>query len=314
MAKLVAGVASSHSPLMEHSAASDPEQERRYRAALAQAKDIIANHNVDAIVIVAPDHYRTFFYLNMPSVCIGVGTCNGWGDWGFPKAALKVQCELAYDIINAAFALGLTPSYSTELPIDHGGLHAVAYLDPNLAIPIVPILINCFALPLAPPVLSYRLGEAINKGVQNWTGGSRVAVIGSGGLSHWPPIPRVDSSDPKHATMVQVMLHGRDQSMVESDERRRIEAAVTATRADLGQIKINPDWDRRILRLIEDGRGSEVAAFNTEQIEKEGGNGGQEIRTWLSVLGAFPGCKGRVLCYEPIKEWITGMGIIAIDA
>jgi len=312
MAKLLAGIASSHSPLMEHSAASDTGQEQRYRTALSKGKEIIASKNVDAIVIVAPDHYRTFFYRNMPSVCVGTGTCEGWGDWGFPKTALKVERDLASSIIDAAFALGLTPSYSTELPIDHGALHALVYLDPAEGIPVVPILINCFAVPLAPPLLSYRMGEAIRNGVQNWKGG-RVAVIGSGGLSHWPPIPKVDSSDPRDAAMVQVMLHGRDAKMIESDERRRIEAAVAATRADLAQIKINPEWDHKILRLIADGRGSEIAAWKTEEIEKEGGNGGQEIRTWLAVLGAFSGMKGRILCYEPIKEWITGMGTIAIE-
>ena len=45
-----------------------------------------------------------------------------------------------------------------------------------------------------------------------------------------------------------------------------------------------------------------------DEIERDGGNGGQEIRNWISVAAAVPGVKGEVLVYEPVKEWLTGCG------
>src|SRR6266571_5117385 len=46
------------------------------------------------------------------------------------------------------------------------------------------------------------------------------------------------------------------------------------------------------------------------EIERDGGNGGQEIRNWIALLGAVPGWKGEVLAYEPVAEWITGCATV----
>ena len=47
-----------------------------------------------------------------------------------------------------------------------------------------------------------------------------------------------------------------------------------------------------------------------DEIERDGGNGGQEIRNWIALLGAVPGWKGEVLAYEPVAEWITGCATV----
>jgi hypothetical protein len=65
-----------------------------------------------------------------------------------------------------------------------------------------------------------------------------------------------------------------------------------------------------VLDTIADGRGEELAGLTWEQIERDGGSGGQEIRNWISVLAAVPGVKGEVLAYEPVKEWLTGCGAV----
>ena len=41
-----------------------------------------------------------------------------------------------------------------------------------------------------------------------------------------------------------------------------------------------------------------------------GGDGGQEIRNWIALLGAVPGWKGELLAYEPVPEWITGCATV----
>jgi hypothetical protein len=47
-----------------------------------------------------------------------------------------------------------------------------------------------------------------------------------------------------------------------------------------------------------------------DEIERDGGNGGQEIRNWIALLGAVPGWKGEVHAYEPVEEWIIGCGTV----
>jgi 2,3-dihydroxyphenylpropionate 1,2-dioxygenase len=51
-----------------------------------------------------------------------------------------------------------------------------------------------------------------------------------------------------------------------------------------------------------------VTGLGDEGLEQRAGSGGHEIRTWLIGVTAA----GRPLLwtsYEPVPEWITGMGI-----
>ena len=53
--------------------------------------------------------------------------------------------------------------------------------------------------------------------------------------------------------------------------------------------------------------------WSSEFIEENGGNGGQEIRNWLVLLGALQGFESNIACYEPIPEWVTGMAIVQFN-
>ena len=53
-------------------------------------------------------------------------------------------------------------------------------------IPMVPVMLNTYFPPNQPtPERSYRLGQAINEAVKSWDNGKRVAIMASGGLSHF---------------------------------------------------------------------------------------------------------------------------------
>ena len=43
------------------------------------------------------------------------------------------------------------------------------------------------------------------------------------------------------------------------------------------------------------------------------GNGTGEVRAWVAVAGAMQGHKATTLAYEPIYEWINGMGVVLYD-
>jgi 2,3-dihydroxyphenylpropionate 1,2-dioxygenase len=61
------------------------------------------------------------------------------------------------------------------------------------------------------------------------------------------------------------------------------------------------------------GKGNDLADYTYEHIESSGGNGGQEIRTWMTLLGAIPERRASYTFYEPIPEWLTGVGMVAMD-
>ena len=42
------------------------------------------------------------------------------------------------------------------------------------------------------------------------------------------------------------------------------------------------------------------------------GNGTGEVRAWVAVAGAMHGHPGTTLAYEPVYEWINGMGVVIV--
>ena len=78
--------------------------------------------------------------------------------------------------------------------------------------------------------------------------------------------------------------------------------------AEMG--KVNVEFDRKVLDLVERGDIEGLAALSDEYVEREGGNGALEIRNWLVAMAAMPaGIRGELLCYEPMPPWITGIGL-----
>ena len=46
----------------------------------------------------------------------------------------------------------------------------------------------------------------------------------------------------------------------------------------------------------------------------EAGNGTGEVRAWVVVAGAMRGSRAKALAYEPIYEWINGMGVVMYES
>lgn len=76
-----------------------------------------------------------------------------------------------------------------------------------------------------------------------------------------------------------------------------------------GMGRIDAAFDRWFLDRLAAGRAEEVLALTDADVERAG-NGAHEIRSWLTVAGAVPGRRARVLAYEPVTAWVTGMGVL----
>jgi 2,3-dihydroxyphenylpropionate 1,2-dioxygenase len=61
------------------------------------------------------------------------------------------------------------------------------FLDPDNRLPLIPVNINCQGPPLAPLHRVWAFGEAIRHAVDQVP--ERIAVLGTGGVSHWPATP-----------------------------------------------------------------------------------------------------------------------------
>ena len=78
--------------------------------------------------------------------------------------------------------------------------------------------------------------------------------------------------------------------------------------------KINPEFDKMVLDAVVAGDAEPLIALEDAYILEHGGNGAMEIRTFICAMGAMGPMQGEVIAYEPVKEWITGLGFAELRA
>ena len=75
---------------------------------------------------------------------------------------------------------------------------------------------------------------------------------------------------------------------------------------------IDEEFDRWFLDLLAKGDLTEILDMPNDELA-EAGNGTGEIRAWVALAGAMNGAAGHVLAYEPVYEWINGMGVVLYE-
>lgn len=309
MSEIVFGVGASHSTLMNTHWEQTVHLDRaeRFRDALSQARDLLAAAMPDTVILIGSNHFRGFWLDLMPSFTIGVDECVASGESGTPRGPQRVDVPLARHLADALVEdAGFDLAFSARLQIDHGQSHAIQYILDGLDVAIVPLVVNMFAPPLPTLARCEALGAALRRASIAFPEDRRIAVIGSGGLSHrlpWPDWRSPHGEDEEF--LVQAWRHGRDDWERFDARRRQIIRAAEAA--------INTDFDEEFLGLLEAGETHRITGHSTEQIERKAGNGAQEIRSWLIMAAALGHAPARRLAYEPLPEWLTGMSVAVID-
>ena len=80
--------------------------------------------------------------------------------------------------------------------------------------------------------------------------------------------------------------------------------------AEMG--KVNREFDSKVLRLIENGDVAGLSSLSDEEILRDGGNGAFELRNWMVAMSAVPGSRGKLIAYEPMEAWVTGLGLVEL--
>jgi 2,3-dihydroxyphenylpropionate 1,2-dioxygenase len=298
----------SHSPLLN---LPGPSQDLLddIDAALAQARGFVEAFDPEVVVIFAPDHYNGFFYKLMPPFCIGT-RAQGVGDYGTHAGPLDVPEALAVACAKAVLSAGVDIAISANMDVDHGTVQPLEKLFGDArARAVIPIFINSVATPLGPLHRCRALGSALGSYLA--TLNKRVLVVGSGGLSHDPPVPTLATATP---TVVERIVHGRP--MTSEQRLARQTAVIDAARsfADGGSElqPLNPAWDHRFLDILDSGQIDKLDKWSNSFIAQEGGNSAHEIRTWVAAFAALA-CAGPyqtgVRYYRPAAELIAGFAV-----
>ncbi|MEO8644093.1 protocatechuate 3,4-dioxygenase [Pseudomonas sp.] len=76
--------------------------------------------------------------------------------------------------------------------------------------------------------------------------------------------------------------------------------------------QVSEDFDREILELGVLGDIARLTAYSNEEIIERAGNGAMEIRNFACAMAAVPDAYGEVIAYEPVPEWVTGLGFLQL--
>ncbi|MFC9835527.1 3-carboxyethylcatechol 2,3-dioxygenase [Rhodococcus sp. NPDC127530] len=298
----------SHSPLLDL-CTHDPELDADLSAALAAARDFVTDYNPDAVVLFTPDHYNGFFYKLMPPFCLGY-EASGVGDYGTAAGPLDVPRDIAEGCARSALDAGIDLAVSLSMEVDHGAVQPLEKLLGGIRTkPVVPIFINSVATPLGPIKRARLLGRSVGEYLA--TRSERILIIGSGGLSHDPPVPTLATATSHTAERI---ISGR--AMTQAQRQARTERVITAA-ADFASgaenLKpLNPAWDRALLDLLTKGDLTAVDSWSNSWIEEQAGGSAHEVRTWVAAYAALAAAGSYSLQYQyyrPTPELIAGFAI-----
>ena len=258
----------SHGPgITARTETANPQQYARLQAGYSRMRQALEASRPEALVVIAAEHFANFFMNNMPSFAIGMADSYEGPieapEWlRIARREVPGSVALSRKLIDGVMQ-SVDVSYCEEWKFDHGIMVPLHYLTPRYDLPIIPVNINCQSPPMTPLHRAYAFGAAIRAAAETMS--ERIAVIATGGISHWPCTP------------------------------------------DSG--KINEAWDRDFLvRWCRNDRAA-LLNYSDEEIYRNGGQGGYEIRNFIAAAGAAEGSLGEIWCYEPIPQFSCGCTI-----
>ncbi|MBX3551249.1 MAG: hypothetical protein KIT85_05695 [Pseudolabrys sp.] len=199
MGELVMAAAMSHAPGIAAFTDKATEEERSaFLGGAAELRKVLAAAKPDVMIYLAPDHFTNFFVDKMPAFCIGVnegyeGPVEKW--LGIPKGPVPGAPDLATHLLEAAMDKGFDPAFSRGLQLEHSVMVPMNLIRPERDIPIVWIMANCQIPPMPSLRRCYEFGQVIRSVIDERS--ERVAVIGTGGLSHSPGAAEAYDLDPE---------------------------------------------------------------------------------------------------------------------
>jgi len=176
----------------------------------------------DALVVVADDHLNVFSFDAVPAFCVRIGRrvermvqedaieFDRALD-GLPER-YPVHEDLANRVLEEGMEAGIDFAASWSAPLDHAFLSPVSVLCGEAPVPpLVPVWVNCFVAPQPSARRCIEVGRHIGRVIAD--GPWRVAMIATGGLSHFPALSlaRLGTSDPAFDRRVIAALEAGDE-------------------------------------------------------------------------------------------------------
>jgi len=161
----------------------------------------------DLVIVLGDDHKEVFNDDNMPALSIFCGDTLPYKPQGIMKWKYdprlnqdlwypqeekeypidsKNALRLIGDLMNNGFDLAHSRYLAPEQGMSHSFGYVYYKIMTNKIYPVIPISMNTYYPPTqVTPRRSYQLGQALRKAVEAWPEDLKVAIISTGGLSHF---------------------------------------------------------------------------------------------------------------------------------
>jgi len=193
MANLFAGIGTSHVPGIG-AAMDNGKAENDYWKPLfdgyGYVRDWLAKEKPDVVIIVYNDHASAFSLELIPSFAIGVASNfppadEGYGPRNVP--AVEGHPELAWHLAESLILDEFDMTMVNKMPVDHGLTVPLSITCGESEIwpfKVIPLCVNVIQYPSPTGNRCYQLGKAIRKAVDSFDENLKVAIFGTGGMSH----------------------------------------------------------------------------------------------------------------------------------
>ena len=190
MADLVGAFAASHGPLIAREWGNLPDGPKNaLDTAFTEMGKRLKAAEPDVLVIFSPDHWVNFFINNLPSFCIGIGDEHDGPPEPFmqavyPHKTLPGHPGFGRHLLDTALENDFDPAISHRLTLDHGFCVPLWRMGLDPSLPIVPVTVNDLEAPMPTLRRCIAWGKMLRQAIDSYPDDLRVAVLGTGGLSH----------------------------------------------------------------------------------------------------------------------------------
>jgi len=241
MARIVAAMAMTHSPGLTGWFDRAPQSHQTLALqAMKEMRERLAAARPDVIVAFSNDHLLNWPINNTPEYTVGidaahVGPADWYDEWlALDKYKIPGHPALARYIVNEGARRRLAFSYLRRMQFDDGISVPMHYLNPSSSIPLVPVTMNCTIPPIPTPERAYQVGTTLREMLTAYPGDARIAVLGTGGLSHEPGGPRYFWVDEEFDLwFLDLLKKGDHAALLRECTLERMEAAGSGGTAEL---------------------------------------------------------------------------------
>ena len=191
MSLVFAGICSHAPGITGRAHLADPATKDALHAEFFRMGQSLRATRPDAVIVIAAEHFANFFMDNMPAYAIGMadnysGPIEDPAWLGIARTRVPGNVDLSQRLIMQVLQ-DVDVAYAQEWRFDHGIMVPLHFLTPGYDIAVIPVNINCQGPPLTPLRRVWAFGEALRRACDKMP--ERIALVGTGGLSHWPATP-----------------------------------------------------------------------------------------------------------------------------